>query len=202
MHKNPPHLIPPLSNALAILVIVAGILSIGESLFAQAAEHLLPQLRFENSGTVTRDIDFRYFTQPDDYLENPDLWNIRSNAMYLYRVDFLYYRSHSLRQLTEKDTVVLADFANTTGESVFDNTLKQALRVQLEQSPFLNVLSEQQVSQQLRYMGRPANERLTQDVARELCQRASSKAVLAGSISSLGSHYAIGLTSRCRAPRA
>ena len=105
----------------------------------------------------------------------------------------LYYRSHSLRQLTEKDTVVLADFANTTGESVFDNTLKQALRVQLEQSPFLNVLSEQQVSQQLRYMGRPANERLTQDVARELCQRASSKAVLAGSISSLGSHYAIGL---------
>jgi tetratricopeptide (TPR) repeat protein len=96
--------------------------------------------------------------------------------------------------LTEKDSIVLADFANTTGESVFDDTLKQALRVQLEQSPFLNVLSEQQVSQQLRYMGRPANDRLTQDVARELCQRAGSKAVLSGSISSLGSHYAIGLS--------
>jgi tetratricopeptide (TPR) repeat protein len=105
----------------------------------------------------------------------------------------IYFHFHRVQALTEKDTVVLADFANTTGESVFDDTLKQALRVQLEQSPFLNVLSEQQVSQQLRYMGRSANERLAQDVARDVCQRTSSKAVLAGSISSLGSHYAIGL---------
>ena len=95
---------------------------------------------------------------------------------------FLYTRR--AKALTEKDSIVLADFTNTTGETAFDDTLKQALRVQLEQSPFLHVLSDQQVNQQLRYMGRSANERLTQDVARELCQRASSKAVLAGSISS------------------
>ena len=105
----------------------------------------------------------------------------------------LYWRLHRARALTEKDTIVLADFANTTGEAVFDDTLKQALRVQLEQSPFLNVLSDQKVGEQLRLMGRPKDERLTQDLAREVCQRTGSKAVLAGSISSLGSHYAIGL---------
>jgi serine/threonine protein kinase/Tfp pilus assembly protein PilF len=105
----------------------------------------------------------------------------------------VYLRSRSAGLLTEKDTVVLADFANTTGESVFDDTLKQALRVQLEQSPFLHVLSDQQVNQQLRYMGRSNTERLTQDVARDVCQRASSKALLAGSVSGLGTHYAIGL---------
>ena len=105
----------------------------------------------------------------------------------------LYFRSRQAHILTEKDTIVLADFANTTAEAVFDDTLKQALRVQLEQSPFLHVLSDQQVKQQLRYMGHSADERLTQDLARDLCQRASSKALLAGSISGLGSHYAIGI---------
>ena len=105
----------------------------------------------------------------------------------------LYFRSRRAHLLTEKDTIVLADFANTTAEAVFDDTLKQALRVQLEQSPFLHVLSDQQVKQQLRYMGHSADERHTQDLARDLCQRASSKALLAGSISGLGSHYAIGI---------
>jgi len=105
----------------------------------------------------------------------------------------LYLRSRSAAPLTEKDTIVLADFANTTSETVFDDTLKQALRVQLEQSPFLNVLSDQKVDEQLRLMGRPKDQRLTQDVAREVCQRTGSKAVLEGSVSSLGSHYAIGL---------
>jgi eukaryotic-like serine/threonine-protein kinase len=106
---------------------------------------------------------------------------------------FLYWRSQRAPALTEKDSVVLADFANSTGEPVFDDTLKQALRVQLEQSPFLNVLSDQKVGEQLRLMGRPKDERLTQDVARDICQRTGRKAVLSGSISSLGSHYAIGL---------
>src|ERR1700737_790378 len=105
----------------------------------------------------------------------------------------VYLRSRSAGPLTEEDTVLLADFANTTGDAVFDTTLKQALRVQLEQSPFLHVLSDQQVNQQLRYMGRSNTERLTQDVARDVCQRASSKALLAGSVSGLGTHYAIGL---------
>jgi DNA-binding winged helix-turn-helix (wHTH) protein/tetratricopeptide (TPR) repeat protein len=96
-------------------------------------------------------------------------------------------------RLTEKDTIVLADFTNTTGDLVFDETLKQGLRVQLEQSPFLNILSEQKASEQLGLMGRPEEERLRQDVARELCQRVGGKAVLAGSIASLGTHYVIWL---------
>ena len=103
-----------------------------------------------------------------------------------------YYFWHQ-PALTEKDTLVLADFSNSTGEPVFDGTLKQALIVQLEQSPFLNVLSDQKVAQQLQYMGRPKDERLTPDLAREVCQRAGSKAMLMGSISTLGSHYVVGL---------
>jgi tetratricopeptide (TPR) repeat protein/tRNA A-37 threonylcarbamoyl transferase component Bud32 len=95
--------------------------------------------------------------------------------------------------LTEKDTIVLADFTNTTGEKVFDHTLKQALRVQLEQSPFLNPLSDEHVSQELRYMGRPLGTRLSGDVAREVCLRTGSKAMLLGSIVTLGSHYVLNL---------
>jgi tetratricopeptide (TPR) repeat protein len=95
--------------------------------------------------------------------------------------------------LTEQDSLVLADFRNTTGEPAFDDTLKQALRVQLEQSPFLNVVSEQKVSETLAYMGRPRDARLTESLAREVCIRTVSKAMLAGSVSSLGSQYVIGL---------
>ena len=106
----------------------------------------------------------------------------------------LYYRFHRPAPLTEKDTVVLADFTNTTGDSVFDDALKQALSVELGQSPFLNVLSDRRVSETLRMMGRPASERVTMDVGRELCVRTGSKALLGGTISSLGSHYLIDLT--------
>jgi serine/threonine protein kinase/tetratricopeptide (TPR) repeat protein len=105
----------------------------------------------------------------------------------------LYLRSHSKAALTEKDTIVLADFANTTGDAVFDDTLKQGLSVQLSQSPFLNLLPEQKVSETLKLMGRTPGERLTREVAREICVRTNSKAVLSGSISSLGSQYVIGL---------
>ena len=108
----------------------------------------------------------------------------------------LYWRSRKAAQLTEKDTVVLADFTNTTGEAVFDDTLKQALSVELAQSPFLNVLPEPRMQETLRLMSRPANERVTQSVAREVCQRTQSRAVLAGSIASLGSHYVIGLNAQ------
>src|ERR1700683_5021079 len=95
--------------------------------------------------------------------------------------------------LTEKDTVVLTDFTNTTGDPVFDGTLKQALAVDLEQSPFLNILSDRKVGETLRLMGRPPNDRITQDVAKELCVRTGSKAILAGSVSNLGSQYVVGL---------
>jgi serine/threonine protein kinase/tetratricopeptide (TPR) repeat protein len=105
----------------------------------------------------------------------------------------LYYRSHQTKPLTEKDTVVLADFANSTGDPVFDDTLNQALSVALNQSPFLNVLSENKVAATLKLMSRPAGSKLTPEVARELCQRAGSKAYIAGSIASLGSQYVLGL---------
>jgi eukaryotic-like serine/threonine-protein kinase len=105
----------------------------------------------------------------------------------------LYYRSHRAKPLTEKDTIVLADFANSTGDPVFDDTLKQALSVALSQSPFLNVLPENKVAATLQMMSRPAGTKLTPEVARELCQRAASKAYIAGSIAGLGSQYVLGL---------
>ena len=89
--------------------------------------------------------------------------------------------------------MVLADFANTTGDPVFDGTLKQALGVDLEQSPYLQVIPQSRVQQTLGFMGRQPNERLTNDVARELCQRIGSKAMLSGSIASLGSQYVLTL---------
>jgi hypothetical protein len=103
-----------------------------------------------------------------------------------------YFRSRqTTHRLTDKDTVVLADFDNKTGVTVFDDALKQALAVELEQSPFLNVLSDRKVSETLGMMDRPTTERITVDVGRELCLRAGSKALLGGAISSLGSHYLI-----------
>jgi eukaryotic-like serine/threonine-protein kinase len=107
-----------------------------------------------------------------------------------------YLRSRSTKPataLTEKDTIVLADFANNTGDAVFDDTLKTALSVSLNQSPFLNVLPENKVAATLKLMSRPAGTKLTPEVTRELCQRAGSKAYLAGSIASLGSQYVLGL---------
>src|SRR5262249_48285382 len=109
-------------------------------------------------------------------------------------VTLILSRTRSQAVLTEADSILISDFVNTTGEPIFDDTLKQALRVQLEQSPFLNVLSDQEVEQELTLMRRPAGQPLTADIARDLCQRVASKAVLTGSITSLGSHYAIGLS--------
>ncbi|HEX7295431.1 MAG TPA: protein kinase, partial [Pyrinomonadaceae bacterium] len=104
---------------------------------------------------------------------------------------FFYF--NKTRPLTDKDTVLLADFVNTTGEPVFDGTLKQALSVQLSQSPFLNIFPEERVRETLRYMNRAADERVTRDVGLEICRRQGLKAVLIGSISSLGSNYVITL---------
>ena len=97
----------------------------------------------------------------------------------------------SARRLTAKDTVVLADFSNRTGDPVFDDTLKTALSVALNQSPFLDVVSDRKVAATLKLMSRPAGTRLTPEVIREVCQRAGSKAYIAGSISSLGSQYVV-----------
>jgi tetratricopeptide (TPR) repeat protein len=105
----------------------------------------------------------------------------------------LFFRSRQVHALTEKDTVVVADFANTTGDPVFDGTLKQALGVDLEQSPFLQVVPPSRVQRTLGFMGRQPNERLTNDLARDLCVRVGSKAMLSGSIASLGSQYVLTL---------
>jgi len=106
----------------------------------------------------------------------------------------LYYRSHKQsKRLTDRDTIVLADFGNSTGDAIFDDTLKTALNVSLRQSPFLNVLSDTQVANTLQQMARPANTKLTPEVARELCLRASAKAYIEGSIASLGSENVLGL---------
>jgi len=106
---------------------------------------------------------------------------------------FFLLRARRVHALTDKDTIVLADFTNTTGDIVFDDTLKQALATQLEQSPFLNVLSDQRVSETLRLMGRSSGERVTTDTAREICERTGGTVALAGSIGNLGSEYVIGL---------
>ncbi|MGA8501657.1 MAG: protein kinase [Candidatus Sulfotelmatobacter sp.] len=125
------------------------------------------------------------------------LWKIVGPALFvaLLVVGGLYYqyRRHRNQRLTDKDTIVLADFSNSTGDAVFDDTLKTALSVSLRQSPFLNVLTDSQVAKTLQQMTQPAGTKLTPELARELCQRAGSKAYLAGAIGSLGSEYVVGL---------
>ena len=96
-------------------------------------------------------------------------------------------------QLTERDTIVLGDFANTTGDAVFDDTLRQGLAVQLQQSPFLSLISDERIRRTLPLMNQPADARLTSDLARSICERTGSAAVLAGSIAPLGSEYVLGL---------
>jgi serine/threonine protein kinase/tetratricopeptide (TPR) repeat protein len=104
-------------------------------------------------------------------------------------VAYLYL--HRAPKLTERDSILITDFVNTTGEQVFDGTLKQALAVDLEQSPFLNVFPQQKVQQTLRMMERPPDARVTPEIGREICQRAGIKAMLTGTIASLGSQYVI-----------
>jgi eukaryotic-like serine/threonine-protein kinase len=105
----------------------------------------------------------------------------------------LYLRSHRAAALTTKDTILVADFVNTTGDNVFDGTLKKALAVDLEQSPYLKVMSEGKVQQSLALMGKSAGTPLTPAIAREICQRDGVKALLAGSIASVGSEYVVTL---------
>jgi eukaryotic-like serine/threonine-protein kinase len=103
------------------------------------------------------------------------------------------FRSHRVQALTEKDTIVLADFNNTTRDADFDDTLRQGLAVQLDQSPFLNVLSDRKMRDTLKLMGRSTSERITPEIARDLCQRVGSKAYLSGAIAALGSQYVMSL---------
>ena len=125
----------------------------------------------------------------------PKLWKIAAPVLLvaLFVSVGLYYRAQQRERLTEKDTIVLGDFANSTGDAVFDDTLKTALTISLRQSPFLNVLPDSQLTKTLQQMTRPAGTKLTPEVARDLCQRAGSKAYIAGAIGSLGSEYVLQL---------
>src|SRR5260370_16832472 len=116
-------------------------------------------------------------------------------AVVLVAVALVYFLNSPKRvTLTDKDSIRLADFLNTTGDPVFDGTLKQALAVQLGQSPFLDIFSEERVRDTLKFMDRSPDEHVTRDVAKEICERQGLKAMLLGSISSLGSsHYVVSL---------
>jgi len=131
------------------------------------------------------------------------LWKVVASATLIIVAAIagaFYFRSRQAEhRLTEKDTIVLTDFSNSTGDAIFDGTLKTALAVSLRQSPFLNVLSDSQVAKTLQEMTRPAGTKLTPELARELCQRADSKAYIDGSIASLGSTYVVELKAvNCR----
>ena len=103
----------------------------------------------------------------------------------------LYWRSRQSGKLGEKDTIVLADFTNTTGDAVFDGTLRQGLAVQLEQSPYLSLISDERTQQTLKRMGQTPDARLSPEISREICQRTESAATLMGSIAQIGSQYTI-----------
>ncbi len=120
-------------------------------------------------------------------------WLAAATAVLAAAAAGAYFYTHRAPVLTSKDSVVLADFTNTTGDSVFDGTLRQGLAAQLAQSPFLNIVSDQQIAGTLRLMGQPAGTRLTGDMARQVCQRDGSTALLEGSISNIGNQYVIGL---------
>ena len=120
-------------------------------------------------------------------------WVLSGVALVIIAVIAGYLFLHRPAKLTEKDTIVLADFANTTGDPVFDGTLRQGLSSQLEQSPFLNLLSEERIAQTLSLMAKPKDTRLAHEVAREVCQRTASAAVLDGSIAQVGTEYLLAL---------
>ena len=129
------------------------------------------------------------------------LWKIAAGVMVIILLvaGGLYYHSRESKPLTDKDTIVLSDFTNTTGDPVFDGTLRQGLGSQLEQSPFLSLISDQRIAQTLALMSQPKDTRLTPELARQVGQRIGSAASIEGSISMLGSEYVVGLKAvNCR----
>jgi len=126
-------------------------------------------------------------------------WRVLALAGVLASLATGYFYVHRAPKLTDKDTIVLTDFQNLTGDPVFDGTLRQGLTIQLGQSPFLSIVSDERIQNTLRLMGQPADARLTPELARDVCQRTASAAILEGSITPLGSQYVLGLRARnCR----
>jgi eukaryotic-like serine/threonine-protein kinase len=159
----------------------------------------------DGSSTSTEDIPVG-FSGVEDRLEPSTKrrwslgWTLGASALLLIVAGLaLWSISPHRKILTSRDTVVLADFLNSTGDPVFDGTLRQGLAVQLTQSPFLSLVSEERIRQILVLMGKPAETPLTQEIARDICERNASAAVLDGSIAKLGSRYVLGLNAKeCR----
>src|SRR5215471_15768417 len=168
-----------------------------------------PENRYQSAKEIA--VDLRRLAMPSAVMVAPVQplatqwwkWIAPPAAAIVLLASLWFFHSRRAAALTEKDTIVLADFANSTGDAVFDDTLKQGLSVGLAQSPFLNILPEQKVRETLGMMGRSAGERVAGEVARDICQRTGSKALIAGSIASLGSQFVIGLQAvNCRSGEA
>ena len=156
-------------------------------------------LRYQSAREIA--VDLKRLTAPSSSApvvpakKHRPMWVISSLsvAIIIAAGIWLFMRAHRAHALTERDTVVLADFTNTTGEPEFDNALTQGLAIQLEQSPFLNVLSDARVNDTMKLMERAPGETITRDVAHEICLRTRSQALVAGSIAKLGNSYVITL---------
>ena len=159
-----------------------------------------PTQRYQSARELRADLE-RLLAGASPLVARGRPWSLMATStivMVMIVVGAFFYL-HRSPKLTDKDTIVLADFTNTTGDPVFDGTLRQGMAVQLEQSPFLTLISEGRIQQTLRLMGRPADARLTPETAREVCERTASAAVLDGSIASLGSQYILALHAKaCR----
>src|SRR6266478_4828452 len=166
--------------------------SVVHSPAAQAAEAT------EGSGPAGKDLSVR--SEPAS-TSRKTRWLALIAAIFLAALatGFYFLHGRASAKLTDKDSIVLADFTNTTGESVFDGALRQGLSAQLEQSPFLNLLSDERIADTLTLMAKPKDARLTHELVAEVCQRTASAATIEGSISSLGSQYVLGLKAvNCR----
>ncbi len=151
-----------------------------------------PERRWQSVGDLEQELT--------KFTAHPSPWKVISAAAAILALGAVAYAYiHRAPRLTDKDTIVLADFDNKTGNPVFDETLRQGLVTQLEQSPFLSLLSDQRIQKTLGLMGQPADARLTSEIAKDICERNGSAAVLDGSITRLGSQFVLGLRARnCR----
>jgi serine/threonine protein kinase/tetratricopeptide (TPR) repeat protein len=157
-----------------------------------------PERRYQRASGIQADLE-KLRLEPDTGTKLRIRWLALIAAVLLAASGVAWFSPGRAPRLNNKDVIVLSEFENKTGDPVFDGTLRQGLTVQLEQSPFLSILSEERIRQTLPLMGQPADTRLTPELAKEICERTASTAVLDGSIATLGGQYVLGLRARnCR----